>query len=102
MTVALTPGRRSEIDECICVPATAILNRAAPRDTRWTDCHSEVMPLGSPITAASACKWPLSANHFDPSCAPASSSAVNTNISSPAKPPPAASASWACLRAAAA
>ena len=99
LTVALTPGRRSEIDECIWVPNTAILNRAAPRETRWTDCHSSVMPLGSPMTAASALKWPLSASHLDPNCAPASSSAVNTSTSSPAKPSPAC---WACFRAAAA
>ena len=81
------------MDECICVPVMATLNRAAPLDTRWTDCHSEVMPLGSPITAASALRWPLSASHLDPNRAPASSSAVNTSTSSPANPPPAPPAS---------
>ena len=101
-TVALTPGRRSEIDECICVPNTAILNKAAPRDTKCTDCHSAVMPLGSPITAASPCRWPLSASHFDPNWAPASSSAVNTRTNSPAKPSSAPPACWAWASAAAA
>ena len=60
LTVALIPLIRSEIDECIWVPRILILNRAAPRDTRWSDSHSRCIPLGSPITATSASRRPFS------------------------------------------
>ena len=59
---------------------------ATPRETRCSASQLSRTPDGSAITATSACRWPFSASHFEPTCPPASSSAVNTTRSVPRVP----------------
>ena len=80
---AFTECTRSESDECICVPRTRIRKQHTPRETRCSACQSRSQPLGSPIRHALTSPR-RGARNFEPSSAPASSSATNASTRSPA------------------